>query len=211
MPRPSDADRFLDILQKDRCPLCFLLNDYAHEHVKSLLDESVTDPVSRDALFRSRGFCRRHAWRAVAQGQGLGMAVIYGSLLEKGLKELKPRPGLFKGKSPEPCPICESEKARDSSALQQFTFAWAESRPLREAFLEKGVLCLLHLEGALARKMDEARRAELYEAGRAALDRLLKELNEFLEKQDYHRSRESMGSERDAWVRAVRMIAGERE
>jgi hypothetical protein len=49
------------------------------------------------------------------------------------------------------------------------------------------------------------------ESGKKALETILKDLNEFLGKQDYHRSKDTMGKERDAWVRAVRMISGERE
>jgi hypothetical protein len=44
-----------------------------------------------------------------------------------------------------------------------------------------------------------------------ALERLAKDLNEFLAKQDYHRSHEALGLERSAWVQAVRMISGERD
>jgi len=211
MPSHAEPDRIIEILRPDRCPLCFLLSDYAHEHVRNLLEESVTDPVSRDALFDSRGFCRRHAWKGVAQGQALGMAVIYSSLLEKGLREVRSKPRLFGKKNHRPCPICRSEEKRDLWAVRQFALSWSESEALRTAFGEKGILCLGHLERTLDQRMGTIVRSALYEAGKKALGRLLKELNEFLEKQDYHRSLETIGQERDAWVRAVRMIAGERE
>ena len=219
MTLTADPDRFLDVLQPDRCPLCFLLHDYVHEHLKSLLDESVTDPITRDALFASNGFCRHHAWLGVQQGRHLGMAVIYGSLLEKGLKELgggpkfwdKHNPFLKQKDNARPCPICDSEKKRELSHIQQFVLAWEESEKLRTAFTEKGILCLDHLEGILSQKMDTAHRQKLLETGKKALAILLKDLNEFLEKQDYHRSHEAFGKERDAWIRAVRMVSGERE
>ncbi|HUO57771.1 MAG TPA: DUF6062 family protein [bacterium] len=211
MPISLDVDKFLDILKPDRCPLCFLLQDYVHEHIKSLLEESVTDPVSRKALFQSRGFCRRHAWMGVQQGKHLGMSVIYASLLEKGLKELADGPKFWKKTSPKPCPICESEKKRDLSQIQQFAAAWEQSEKLRESFKTHGILCLNHLEKILQEKINATHRKSLYETGKKALEALLKELNEFLEKQDYHRSHESFGKERDAWIRVVRVISGERE
>jgi hypothetical protein len=178
----ADPDRFLDVLKPDRCPLCFLLHDYVHEHLKSVLDESVTDPITREALFQSRGFCRRHAWQAVQQGKNLGVAVIYGSLLEKGLKELSSGPKF-----------------------------WNQSEKLRDAFSTSGILCLSHLEKVLLQRLNPSHRKNLYETAKKALEGLLKDLNEFLEKQDYHRSHESFGKERDAWIQAVRMISGERE
>jgi hypothetical protein len=211
MASSVDTDRFLEVLQSDRCPLCFLLQDYVHEHLRSLLEESVTDPISRDALFRSRGFCRRHAWQAVQQGKGLGIAVIYASLLEKGLKELSSPPKFWRKSKPGSCPLCESEKKKEHTQVQQFALAWGQSEELRKKFGEKGVLCLPHLEKILGEKMEAHRRKTLRETGEKALKHLLKELNEFLEKQDYHRSHETFGKERDAWIRAVRMISGERE
>jgi hypothetical protein len=211
MTLPADPARYLEVLQSDRCPLCFLLHDYVREHLKSLLEESVTDPLSREALFQSRGFCRRHAWQGVQQGKHLGMAVIYGSLLEKGLKELSTKPAFWRQSKTRPCPLCESEKKRDHSHLQQFALAWNQSEKLRKSFSADGILCLNHLEKALAQKMNTAHRKSLLEMGRKALEGLLKDLNEFLEKQDYHRSHESFGKERDAWIRAVRMISGERD
>lgn len=207
----ADPDRYLEILQPSRCPLCFLLHDYVHEHLRSLLEESVTDPISREALFQSRGFCNRHAWQAVAQGKHLGVAVIYGSLLEKGLRELSGQPKFWGNPQPKPCPLCESGKKRDQSLIQQFALSWNESEKLRSSFSEKGILCLGHLEKTLLEKMTPAHRKNLYETGKKALESILKDLNEFLGKQDYHRSQESLGAEKDAWIRAVRAVIGERE
>lgn len=211
MNPPVDHGPYLEILQSDRCPLCFLLHDYIHEHLKSVMEESVTDPSTRQALFDSRGFCRRHAWQAVQQGKSLGMAIIYGSLLDKGLKDLSPQPSRWKKNRRKPCPLCRSEEKREESQVRQFALAWCQSEKLRKDFSAKGVLCLNHLEKTLAQKMDPAGRKMLYETGKKALERLMKDLNEFLEKQDYHRSHESLGRERDAWIRAVRMVAGERD
>jgi Family of unknown function (DUF6062) len=211
MPSFADPDRFLEILQPDRCPLCFLVRSYAHEHLKSLLDESATDPHTRSVLLRSRGFCRRHAWQAVDQRQALGLALIYQSLLEGGLEGLPRKSRLFAPPSPEPCPLCESEKLREKAALQEFVLCWRESGNFREAFRAKGILCLRHLDGILAQKMAAEDRRGLEEAGRGAIGKVRKDLAEFLDKQDYHRSGESMGAEWDAWIQAVRMVSGERE
>jgi hypothetical protein len=202
---------YLEPLQPDRCPLCFVVRAYVYEHLKSLLDECVTDPSTRDHLFQSKGFCRRHAWQGVHQRQALGMGVIYGSLLQKGLKELSSQSRFWKFNKPKPCPICESEKNREQSCVKEFAFCWSDSEKLRKAFSERGILCLPHLEGVLTQKMSPAQRKNLHETGKKALERLLQELNEFLEKQDYHRSQESLGQEWDAWIRAVRMISGERD
>jgi hypothetical protein len=175
------------------------------------LEESVTDPQSRETLFQSQGFCRRHAWQGVQQGKHLGMAILYESLLKKGLKDLPSKPSRWNRSQSKPCPICESENKKNLSQVDQFALTWDQSNPLREAFAKNGILCLNHLEKILSKKMGKIPRQTLYENGKKALERLLKDLNEFLEKQDYHRSHESFGQERDAWIRAVRMISGERD
>lgn len=211
MPSFADPDRFISLLQPDRCPLCFTVRNYAYEHLRSLLDECVTDPATRDKLFGSKGFCRHHAWMGVHQRQALGMGVIYGSVLAKGLKELPSSPRLFKKKDDQRCPLCVSEEDRDLSVTKEFALAWDESETLRKTFQEKGILCLPHFTRTLDEKMSSERRQELRESGKKALETLGQELNEFLEKQDYHRSHEGLGKEWDAWVRAVRMISGERD
>ena len=202
---------YIEILQPDRCPLCFTVRSYSYEHLKSLLDECVTDPSTREKLFQSKGFCRRHAWQGVHQRQSLGMAVIYGSLLEKGLQELSQKPRFWKAQKAEACLLCGSETARDHSAVKEFALCWAESEKLRGAFEEKGILCLPHLEKTLGQKMEPSLRQKLRDLGEKALKGLKKDLHEFLEKQDYHRSHESVGAEWDAWIRAVRMIIGEKD
>jgi hypothetical protein len=204
---PIEIEKYLEVLQPDRCPLCFLTHQYGHEHLRSLLEESVTDPASRKQLFESGGFCRHHAWKAVQSGKILGMAILYASLLEKGLKDLGGK-GAPRSK---PCPICESEKKYEQNHARQFAEAWAQSEQLRESFHHHGVLCLTHLGKALGEMKNGAQRKTLYESAKKALEPLLKDLNEFLEKQDYHRSHESFGKERDAWVRVVRMVSGERD
>lgn len=211
MPSLADPNYFLEILKPDRCPICFIVRAYAYEHLKSLLDECVTDPTTRDKIFQSKGFCRRHAWQGVHQRQALGMAAIYNSLLEKGLKEISSNSRTWKRPKPKLCLICEAEEKREESCIGEFAFCWSESQKLREAFAGNGILCLIHLEKVLGRKMEATHRKSLQEEGEKALKRLGKELNEFLEKQDYHRSQESMGKEWDAWIRAVRMVSGERD
>src|SRR5271170_3797640 len=122
-----DPENFLEVLQLDLCPVCFLTLEYGHEHLRSVLEESVTDPSTRQSLFESKGFCRRHAWKAVQQSHPLGLAVIYASLLEKGLKDLSSGGKLWGRSKTKPCPICESEKKREHSYVQQFALNWDQS------------------------------------------------------------------------------------
>ncbi len=207
-----DPDRLIEILQPDRCPVCFLVHDYGQNFLRNLLEESVTDPLTRSRLLKSRGFCRRHAWNGVGQAQALGMAVLYSHLIKDGLARIQRVPSFarFLKKQP-PCPVCEAELDHENIQIKQFAAGWSQSETLRAAFETHGLLCLPHLGKILPRVKKNSYRYLLLQAAQNALRPLLKDLNEFLEKQDYHRSQEAMGPEWDAWIRAVRVVNGERE
>jgi hypothetical protein len=211
MSIPSEPGRFIGVFQKDRCPLCFLVHQYGFDHLKSLLEESVTDPHTRDRIFASRGFCPRHAWQAVRQRQALGIGLIFSGLLEREMKEVDAQPRFWNGSRVKPCPICQSEASCERVYARQFILEWSRSNELRQAFKEKGILCLPHLKILLAQKAPKETREDIKRRCLTALEGLEKDLNEFLAKQDYHRIQEKTGVEGDAWVRAVRIINGERE
>lgn len=199
----------MEVLQPDRCPLCFQVEDYGQTYLRNLLEESVTDPHTRDQLLKSRGFCRRHAWKAAEPSRALGIAVLYSHLLKAGLTRLPAGSPFWKKQAP--CGVCAEEKSVEKIQVKQFAEGWLLSQKLRDAFESRGILCLPHLEKILARVKNRAARAFLLKTAEKALQPLIKDLNEFLEKQDYHRSQEVMGPEWDAWIRAVRVVAGERE
>lgn len=211
MSVPPEHQRFLEALQPGRCPLCFLIRQYGFDHLKSLLDESVTDPHTRDRLYASKGFCRRHAWQGVQQRQAMGMAAIYAGLLEKELLALARIPRPWRSTRSKPCPICQSEISCEQVYSRQFALGWSRSEELRRVFKEKGILCLLHLKSILGQKAPRTSREDFKKTALLALENLGKDLNEFLSKQDYHRIQEKTGGEGEAWVAAVRMFCGERE
>ncbi len=208
MPTLVEPDRYLEILKPDRCSICFLVQDYVQGHLKSVLDECATDPLTRESLFKSKGFCRLHAWQAVGMRKSLALGLIYESLLKKGMDDL-PKLSRFWAKA-KPCLVCESEKKCDETYSRQFALSWAHSEKMRTEFEDHGILCQPHLEKALSARIGSSFRGSLRDAGKKALERVLKDLNEFLAKQDYHRSAEPLGGEWDAWVKAVRLISGER-
>ncbi len=208
MPTLVEPDRYLEILKPDRCPICFLVQDYVQGHLRSVLDECATDPVTRESLFKSKGFCRLHAWQAVGMRKSLALGLIYDSLLKKGLHDLPNLPRFWSKK--KTCLICESEQKCDEAFSRQFALSWVHSEKMRSSFTDHGILCQPHLEKTVSRRMNRSLRKSLCEAGKKALERVLKDLNEFLAKQDYHRSAEPLGAEWDAWVEAVRLVNGER-
>jgi len=204
-----DPDFLLDVLQRDRCALCFTTHQYGQNYLNQLLEEGVTDPQARGRLLKSRGFCRKHAWQAVGQAKALGMAVVYGHLLKEGLKRLDSLSPFTRKAAP--CEVCAAEQSDLDTHTKKLAALWASSSRFREAFGTRGMLCLPHLEKTLGALRKNSDRAQLLKSLEKALEPLIKDLNEFLEKQDYHRSKEAWGPEWDAWIRAVRAVAGERD
>jgi hypothetical protein len=212
---PLSVETFLEILQKDRCPICFLLSAAGLERLKSMLNEYVNDPGVRKRVSRSRGFCRRHAWQAVSSGNNpVGVGLIHHTLLKEESDRIgrtASRPSfLTKGTVPPDCIFCSWERHIEDNFSRLFAACWAASNKLREEFDKNGILCVPHLERAIRYSRRRQDRVALAAAGLRALDLLLKELEEFLDKQDYRRSHEKAGEEWDAWIRAVRMMVGEK-
>jgi hypothetical protein len=210
MTVPSDPERFIEALQPRRCPLCFLVRQYGFDHLKSLLDESVTDPHTRDRLYLSNGFCRRHAWQGVQQRQSVGMAAIYSGLWDKELEAFGRPKKFWRVFGNKICPICESESSCGRVYSNQFAQGWSQSEKLRTAFKEKGILCLPHLKTVL-RQIPSPLLKDFQKIALRALENLKKDLNEFLSKQDYHQIQGKTGGDDNAWVDAVRMFCGDRD
>jgi len=208
------VERYLEVLKKDRCPLCFLMASSGLERLKSFLNEYVNDPEVRGTIAKAGGFCRLHAWQSVASGNNpVGVGLVHHSLLTEGLariaKEKGDRPLFGPRKEKTLCLMCDWEASVADNLSRQFATCWAASPKLREEFDKNGILCVPHLE-KVVRCSPPGERASIIEAGRKSLEGLLKELEEYLNKQDYRRAHEKSGEEWDSWIRAVRMMVGEK-
>lgn len=214
MTSPLGSDRFLEVLRRDRCPVCFLTSLSEVERLRAFLSEFVNDPAIRQKISASGGFCRNHAWMSVTSGNNpVGVGIVHQALLVESLdaieKDLKP--GLFKGSRPRgECLVCEWKNSVEDNFSRQFASAWEHDLKLREEFDKNGILCVPHLEKAVKAAPSRETKAALVAAGRKALEPLMGELSEFLGKQDYLRSHEKTGPEWDSWIRAVRMKVGEK-
>jgi hypothetical protein len=208
------ADRFLETLRRDRCPVCFLTQLSEVERLRSFLAEFVNDPDVRAKVSASGGFCHRHAWMSVSSGNNpVGVGLVHHALLNEGLESIERRsaPSLF-GNAPKKgeCMVCTWKGHVEDNFCRQFAAAWGGSPKLREEFDKNGILCIPHLGKAVRAASPREVQAALSAAGRKALEGLMGELSEFLGKQDHLRAHEKSGPEWDAWIRAVRMMVGEK-
>lgn len=74
--------RVREALEREGCALCRLSLDAVARYLDGLAYEEANDPVVRDRLRASRGFCPRHAWQiARLNSSALDVAIIYRDVL----------------------------------------------------------------------------------------------------------------------------------
>jgi len=202
------------------CPLCEMESEGVRRYLDGVLYESVNDPGVRAALAEAHGYCRRHAHALLGLMNGMGTGILYRDQVELfmdflgGLDEAatprlrKRRPANWE--RDERCPACRIQldgRMRNIHSLVE----WLGDEELRAAFDVCPGLCVPHFLLALGAVRNGDIRRYLIETERRKFEQLRHELEEFARKHDYRYSREGFGKEGDSWLRAVRMMVGERE
>lgn len=209
------------------CPLCKLARQAERTFIESLNYERVLDLKTRDDLKASRGLCERHTrdWRRV-QGAALGMAIVYRvtllDLLRDTEEDLDGKRGFLGLHNPRrapdeiadalesqvPCPACEV----GAGAVERFADVLLNDLkdPVVQHLLRDcGGLCLPHLRMTLRQKRARRSASTLIDVHREAWSALMKELEEFIRKNDYRFREEAMTSEEEtSWTRVLDVVVG---
>ncbi|MEJ5296932.1 MAG: DUF6062 family protein [Armatimonadota bacterium] len=189
------------------CALCHLETRSVERYFSSVFHESVNDPGLREELFKSRGFCPRHARIMLRNGDALGIAILYEDQVRFALLDHeggaagKHRPG------GAICPACRRQtdaRSRYCSTLLE----WLNDADVQEALQRSGGFCVPHTR-YLQERATAVDRDCLTDLLRRRLESLKTELGEFRRKNDYRFRHEGFGSEADSWRRAVRLLTGE--
>jgi hypothetical protein len=222
--------KLLEACREPGCPVCRLEQQGVERYLDNQFYENVNSTAWRDHLRASRGFCHEHVWLAVNQrlGDALGFSIIYHDIANSLLRELNedassPRAArrvaslrerverLLTTFTPRKrCPVCEHREEVTRNILS----ALVEDLPtteLTEALRESHGLCLPHLRQALGYVHDGSVYETLLTIHLTKLESLKSELAEFIRKNDYQAIKEGFGSERDAWLRAIAIVAGSRK
>jgi len=227
----------LEACRAEGCPICRLEQDSVERYLDNQFYENVNSPKWRDRLRDSLGFCREHAWLGVSKrlGDALGYSIIYHDILNSILRRWEdkqsPARPLRGGTSlrrqiPESvrnliesvwtaltpgkvCPVCEYRDQTTRSLLSVLVDEL--KRPeMTNALQASDGLCLPHLREALDQNKHVSGVEALLAVHREKLNSLQAELAEFIRKNDYQAIKEGFGKEGDAWLRAIRMVAGRR-
>jgi hypothetical protein len=214
------------------CALCRIGEDAVRRYLRFFLHEQVNDAASRLRLIAARGFCRRHAWHFVrfearTLDDALSTAVVSEGLIESFRSLLAAAPaaagarrmrrqnqrrlqGLTEALTPTAeCPACDEQRRAEDYA-GSVLLAILEDPAWRERVMQSDGVCLRHLGAVIAGA--EVKAIDTVDWLVADYVRrfhaLLGELTEYMRKHDYRFSDEPYGSEADAPVRAMALLAG---
>jgi len=232
------AHKLLEACRGQGCPVCRFEQQGVQRYLDRQFYENVNSPAWRDSLRASLGFCHEHAWLAVDQrlGDALGFSIIYRDIVNAILKQmddssvparssrrevslLKQVPDqarnmiermLYALRPRKRCPVCEHRDEMTRSTLSVLVKE-LPGLEMTEALQASDGLCLSHFRLTLEQVKDASAIEKLLAIHREKFESLKDELAEFIRKNDYQAVTEGFGSEGDAWLRAVRMIAGSKK
>lgn len=233
MVKPHIPQRDLeDAMAAGGCAICRLAERAVRRYLTSLLRERVLDIDERQRLRDARGLCNPHAWQLQEGGGALGTAIIYRDVLnnlaralEEGLdvrEGLLPRVFRAEG-SPQraaanlrerlapsrACPAC-AERAEIERLAVGAVLDYLRDEGFAARYRCSDGLCLAHFLTTLERAREAGPLRDLVAVQLRVDTGLRAELDEFTRKYDYRFAAEQIGTEGDAWIRAIAHVAGEK-
>lgn len=195
---------FMELFEQDDCPICLMRQKWAHEFIDAFLYEGVNDKSFRKIIRENGGFCRRHAYDMMAQGDPLAHAILYSDLIGDYLKDIDK-------KKKKGCLICDKEKEADAIMYRAFMDYFTQDADFKQKFADtKSCICKPHLKELkdMFRKNKDMIQG-LYEVQIENLKTAKDHLDEIMRKHDYRYSHEPLTEEeRLAWQRAVKLMVG---
>jgi hypothetical protein len=206
MAQIETYDALIEACQQAGCPFCRMEHAADLRYLERLFYAQVNDYAVRQQLRASLGFCREHAHMALSevQGQALGLAIIYDDLLRLVLEQIDKQPAVLAAH--KKCPACENRDEITARALTELS-GHILALEMQTALKASQGLCFAHLRQALGLMRDPLKRKTLMIIQREIMLGLRAELAEYIRKNDYRYMGEAPGAERDAWIRAVKMVS----
>jgi hypothetical protein len=220
---PPPRDELQAAYAAPGCPICALLERSERRYIDIVLYEHVTDVKWRAQVRAARGFCALHTERVLAIGRSsLGASLVAGDIFKTLRAELptsstggalgRLRAALGSGNAllavlrpQQPCPICAYLEDLGGVYVAAL-LSDLETADGRAQYAQSAGLCLPHLR--MAAQHSGAGLPVLLDHQTRVWKHLETELEEFARKQDYRYRDEEIGTEADAWQRALRLLSG---
>ena len=214
-------------LRAGECLVCSNLVHSERHAIHSFLWEGMMSPHVRSAFLKGGGFCARHFWIAKRieedgwRSGGIGVAILCENLIERAIAGLPRDADLGRREARTPflrkrpvdvapadskCIFCHDWTEREQSLLQALEHL--KNKPTWSGALERSPLCIHHTLLALQVWREPADRMQLRAALEVRLEELQADLKEFIRKHDWNHRDEPFGREKDAVLRAIRILTG---
>ncbi|MFC1463416.1 MAG: DUF6062 family protein [Candidatus Brachytrichaceae bacterium NZ_4S206] len=220
----------IETMAQPGCAICNLLLRDADRFLDFMLYERVNEAETQQGVRRRFGFCNKHAWQLLQyRGNALGVAILFRSALGEALRVIEHtephasqrdlahlfgfgRDAAGRAMSRlldaiEPCMVCQTQAEAEARYLHALV-AFVHDAQFHSALLASDGLCLPHFRMAL-RDAEDATAERLIQIQVNKWRALQSDLQTFIDKNDYRRMNEPMGTERDSYVRAIRSLCGE--
>ena len=199
--------------QGDNCPVCRSMEKSVDGWVIGAFSDLLHNESAREQL-RENGLCREHLKRIVELAReksdvgSLAVSIIFRELLVEQLLWLEDSKGSILKKRRKPvdgsCVLCSVAAQSEKIYLSAFC-KFLDRDEVRRSYEESSaVFCLGHSKH-LVEKVSRQTREWLITVQKNKYGEVAKEIDDFVSKHDY-RNESPIGPERNAWVKASRII-----
>jgi hypothetical protein len=197
-------------LSKRGCAVCDHLSRVLFDFLAGWQHALATDDRTQALHAAEGGFCSVHTWQLAAISSPKGLSVGYPKLLERlaeqaaGSDDGRTCPGVATTRT---CRICRLLRDAQDECIRRLATR-LQTRDGRQAWEQSFGVCLRHLPALVAAMpTQEGRRFVISELARHCAT-LAEDMHSFAMKQDATRRYLQSSEEADAWVRALRLVAG---
>lgn len=215
------------------CPICFMYETLEKASVEFVLSPSYMEVDVRGKT-NELGFCRTHFNQLYAEPNRLGVALMLESHMKKVKEDLKarvkkgpaPKGSLFSKKNTDDgiaahtghlldsCFICDRVEHTFGLYMDTFFYLWKKDEDFRKSVLSSKGFCIHHFgmlydQGvkSLNKKSFDDFAAELVKLQEENFDRVLGDIEWFIQKFDYRFEKEPWKNSKDAIIRSIRKMA----
>lgn len=217
-------------LVTDGCPICYLVKLSMEKYFEFLLYESATDASVHKKTIASFGMCNTHTYilkeiEEKLNSDGLNIAVLYETILQKEIKLLKKiddieikksKRRFFMTKNSKEfddykkeiiseleakgiCPGCEHQKQSETFYTHEILRLYKDSDFREKYENEKILLCRKHFLFLINESESIDAIKYFVEIQKSKISRLYEKLSKFIEKHDYRFKNEMTDDERNSW------------
>lgn len=214
-PAANEYFAWSKLLQSRRCPICAHLQSVLFDFLARAQAELASDDESQRTFAQAAGFCPLHSWQLAALGSPVGLSAAYIKLAERFSADLlrfaeEPENTGLRTISPtaRTCEACRAIRDAENAILLAFIRRLAESE-FRITYGRSEGLCLRHLQAIDHQDIANWLPFLMSHAGRQ-FDLLSEDMQTFVLKRAATRANLTHRDERDAYLRTISMINGDR-